>query len=123
MRMIILGALILTIASAFVLYSSNYDTRQLEARVTEQERAIEKARSDIAVLKAERAHLGRPDRIEPLARGLGLGPASEQQLAATPDEALARALGAQDAPLPRRRGTCHGRGPRTPRRRPARRRR
>jgi hypothetical protein len=29
-----------------------------------------------------------------LARGLGLGPATEQQLAATPDEALARALGA-----------------------------
>ena len=61
MRIIILGALILTVASAFVLYSSNYDTRQLEARVTEQERAIDKARGDIAVLKAERAHLGRPE--------------------------------------------------------------
>ena len=60
MRLIILGALILTIASAFVLYSSNYDTRQFEARVAEQERAIDKARSDISVLKAERAHLGRP---------------------------------------------------------------
>ncbi|MEO8421566.1 MAG: septum formation initiator family protein [Hyphomicrobium sp.] len=96
MRIIILGALILTIASAFVLYSSNYETRQLEASVAEQERAIEKARSDISVLKAERAHLGRPDRIEPLARALGLGPASEQQLAATPDEAIARALGAAE---------------------------
>src|SRR5262245_3845258 len=90
MRIVILGALILTLASAFVLYSSNYDTRLLEARVTEQERAIEKARGDIAVLKAERAHLGRPERIEPLARALGLGPASEQQLASTPDAALAR---------------------------------
>lgn len=104
MRLIILGALILTIASAFVLYSSNYDTRQLEARVTEQERAIEKARGDIAVLKAERAHLGRPERIEPLARGIDLGPASEQQLAATPDDALARALGAQDSARPKKRG-------------------
>ena len=93
MRIVILAALILTIASAFVLYSSNYDTRQLEARVLEQERTFEKARSDISVLKAERAHLGRPERIEPLARSLGLGPASEQQLAATPEEALARALG------------------------------
>ena len=92
MRIIILGALILAIASAFVLYSSNYETRQLEASVAEQERAIDKARSDISVLKAERAHLGRPDRIEPLARALGLGPASEQQLAATPEEAVARAL-------------------------------
>jgi cell division protein FtsL len=91
MRIVILAALILTIASAFVLYSSNYDTRQLEARVLEQERTIEKARSDISVLKAERAHIGRPERIEPLARSLGLGPASEQQLAATPEEAIARA--------------------------------
>ena len=97
MRIVILAALILTIASAFVLYSSNYDTRQLEARVFEQERAIEKARSDISVLKAERAHLGRPERIEPLARSLGLGPASEQQLAATPEEAMARALGGSAA--------------------------
>jgi cell division protein FtsL len=104
MRLIILGALILTIASAFVLYSSNYDTRQLEARVTEQERAIDKARGDIAVLKAERAHLGRPERIELLARGLGLGPASEQQLAATPDDALARALGAQDSAASKKKG-------------------
>ena len=103
MRLIILGALVLTVASAFVLYSSNYDTRQLEARVTDQERAIEKARGDIAVLKAERAHLGRPDRIEPLARGLGLGPASEQQLAATPDDALARALAPQDSAAPKKR--------------------
>ena len=91
MRLIILGALILTIASAFILYSSNYDTRLFEARVAEQERAIDKARSDISVLKAERAHLGRPERIEPLARALGLGPATEQQLAATPEDALARA--------------------------------
>jgi cell division protein FtsL len=104
MRLIILGAMILTIASAFVLYSSNYDTRQLEARVSEQERAIEKARGDIAVLKAERAHLGRPERIEPLARGLGLGPASEQQLAATPDVALARALGARDGAATKKKG-------------------
>jgi cell division protein FtsL len=91
MRIIILGALMLTLASAFILYSSNYDTRQLEARVEAQERAIEKTRGDIAVLKAERAHLARPERIEPLARGLGLGPASEQQLAATPQAALERA--------------------------------
>jgi len=96
MRIVILAALMMTLASAVVLYSSNYDTRQLEARVAEQERVIEKARGDIAVLKAERAHLARPDRIEPLARKLGLGPASERQLAANPDEALARATAADD---------------------------
>ncbi len=105
MRMVILGAMILTLASAFLLYGINYDTRQLEARVSEQERAIEEARDDIAVLKAERAHLGRPERIEPLARAHGLRPATEQQLAASPDDALARALGARTAQLRRRRGT------------------
>jgi len=93
MRIVILGALLMTIASAFVLYSSNYDTRQFELRVAEQERAIDKARSDIAVLKAERAHLGRPDRIEPLARELGLGPASERQVAPSAEAALAREAG------------------------------
>ena len=90
MRIVILAALMMTLASAFVLYSSNYDTRQLEARVAAQEREIEKARSDINVLKAERAHLARPDRIEPLARAMGLGPATEQQLVATPDAAIVR---------------------------------
>src|SRR5262245_469328 len=94
MRIVILAALMMTLASAFILYSSNYDTRQLEMRVSEQERAIEKARGDIAVLKAERAHLARPERIEPLARAMGLGPATEKQLAANPDEALARATSA-----------------------------
>src|SRR5690348_1231659 len=84
-RIVILAALILTLASAFVLYASNYDTRLIEARIEEQERTIEKARGDIAVLKAERAHLARPERIAPIAKGLGLAPASEQQLAATPE--------------------------------------
>jgi cell division protein FtsL len=92
MRLFILGALALTLASAFLLYSSNYDTRLLEAGVQAQERAIEKARGDIAVLKAERAHLGRPERIEPLARAQGLGPANETQLVPNLQEALARTV-------------------------------
>jgi cell division protein FtsL len=104
MRIVILGALMLTLASAFVLYSSNYDTRLLEARVEQQERSIEKARGDIAVLKAERAHLGRPARIEPLARALGLGPASEQQLAATPEAALVRAVSGEAAASRKKKG-------------------
>jgi len=103
MRIVILAALMMTLVSAFVLYSSNYDTRQLEERVADQERAIEKARGDIAVLKAERAHLGRPERIEPLARAMGLGPATEQQLAASAAEALARAT-AESAAAPHKGG-------------------
>lgn len=92
MRIVNLAAFALALASAFLLYGINYDTRQLEARVLGEERAIDGARNDIAVLKAERAHLGRPERIEPIARAQGLRPAAEQQLAASPEEAMARAL-------------------------------
>jgi len=90
MRMLILGALALALASAFLLYGTSYDTRLLEARVQAQERAVEQARRDISVLKAERAHLARPERIEPLARAQGLRPATRSQMAMSPTEALAR---------------------------------
>jgi cell division protein FtsL len=67
MRFITSTSVFLALASAFLLYGLNYDTRQLEARVQQEELAVAQARSDIAVLKAERAHLTRPERIEPLA--------------------------------------------------------
>ena len=92
MRIVNLAAFALALASAFLLYGINYDTRLLEARVQGEERAIEEARGDIAVLKAERAHLARPERIEPIARAQGLQPAAEQQIAASPEEAMSRAL-------------------------------
>lgn len=92
MRILMLGAIVLALASAFTLYGINYDTRLLEARVRTQERSVLQARGDIAVLRADRAHLGRPARIEPLARAQGLGPATDQQLTASPADALASAL-------------------------------
>ena len=81
MRLMTLVAFCLALASAFLLYGINYDTRRLEAKVQAQERAAEKARSDIAVLKAERAHLARPERIDPMARSQGLVPMSDRQFA------------------------------------------
>ena len=81
MRILTISAAFFALSSAFLLYGLNYDTRRLEARVQAQERSAEKARSDIAVLKADRAHLARPERIEPLARGLGLQPPTDKQLA------------------------------------------
>lgn len=92
MRILMLGAVALSIASACLLYGLNYDTRLLQARVRAQEQAIEQARGDIAILKAERAHLGRPARIAPLAQAQGLGPASEHQLTGSPADALASVL-------------------------------
>jgi cell division protein FtsL len=80
MHPLTVSAAFLAISSAFLLYGLSYDTRQIEARVAHQERSADIARSDIAVLKAERAHLGRPDRIDPLARAQGLKPMGEQQI-------------------------------------------
>ena len=85
MRPLLVSAVFLALASAFLLYGLNYDTRRLEQQVQALERQADKARGDIAVLKAERAHLARPERIEPLARALGLVPAGARQLTAAAD--------------------------------------
>lgn len=79
LRLLSVAAMALTIASAFGLYQIKYDTRQLEAKLQAGERAIEKMEGDIAVLKAEKAYLARPGRIEALARKQGLGPIGGHQ--------------------------------------------
>ena len=95
-----------TLASAVALYAIKYDTRRLEARVQAQERALEKAENDVTVLMAERAHLARPERLEPLARVLGLAPIAQQPVRA-PRWPIARPrAGSQRA----RRTTAAGRG-------------
>lgn len=81
MHPLTVSAVFMAISSAFLLYGLSYDTRQIEARVGAQQRLADEARSDISVLKAERAHLARPGRIEPLARAQGLVPMSDRQIA------------------------------------------
>lgn len=72
-------ALLLAFLSAAALYAITYDTRRLEARVHGQERRVERLEADIAAARAELAHLSRPERIEPIARALGLtSPTSRQ---------------------------------------------
>lgn len=88
------------LASAFALYAINYDVRGLDQRVLAEERAVEKAHADIAVLRAERAHLARPERIEPLARALGMAPATREQMVRPED--LARPFAAPAASTPGR---------------------
>jgi cell division protein FtsL len=68
-----------TLATAFALYAIKYDTRRLETRVQAQERALDKAESDVTIVAAERAFLARPERLEPLARLIGLGPIASKQ--------------------------------------------
>ena len=80
MRVLNFAAFFFALASAFLLYSLSYDTRRVEAQVQEKEQAANRARSDIAVLKAEKSHLSRPDRIDPLARAQGLAPPRPDQM-------------------------------------------
>lgn len=79
MRLLNLSAVCFAITSALMLYGLNYETRRVEADVQAMERTAQKTRSDIAVLKAERSHLARPERIDPLARHLGLQPPKPEQ--------------------------------------------
>ena len=66
-------------ATAFALYAIKDETRKLQSLVHSQERLIDRLENDIAVLKAERAHLARPQRIDALARREGLGPVGPAQ--------------------------------------------
>lgn len=84
-RLVAASTVLLAVASAFVLYAVSYETRRLEQHVAAQARNIEKARLDIAVLNAERAYLARPERIEEMARKIGLGPIDPRQVEALPN--------------------------------------
>lgn len=79
MRLLNIMAFFFAVSSALFLYGLNYDTRRLEEQVQAAERQAERARNDIAVLKAERSHLSRPARIDPLARQMGLAPPRADQ--------------------------------------------
>lgn len=72
LRLILAAAIATTIGAAFALYSSSLETRQIALRAASLERKLERLEADIAVLRAERAHLARPQRIEELARSQGL---------------------------------------------------
>lgn len=80
MHTLTLAACFLALSSACLLYGLSYDTRFAELRVQSAERSAERLRGDISILRAERAHLARPDRIEPLARAQGLRPTMRDQI-------------------------------------------
>jgi cell division protein FtsL len=79
--MVHISAVFLMLGSAFALYGLKYDTQQLEARLRHGERTYERLEAEIAALSAERAYLGRPERIQEIARRLGLEPTDAKQYA------------------------------------------
>ena len=84
-RMFMFLAFGAALLSAFALYAVSYRTRQLADTNQATEKRIEELNRDIAVLRAERSFLMRPERIEPLARKLGMGPARGEQYLARGD--------------------------------------
>jgi cell division protein FtsL len=78
-RTLNLVLLVLALASAFALYVMKYDARRMEARVQGLERSMDRLEGEIARLKGEHAYLARPERIEPMARALGLAPIGPRQ--------------------------------------------
>jgi cell division protein FtsL len=66
----------LTLAAAHVLYTEGLETRSVGERVNRLEQTRRNLDSEIAALRAERAFLSRPTRIEPAARALGMRPAA-----------------------------------------------
>ena len=83
-----------------LIYDMKYETRRLEARANELERAIAEEKDNVALMHAEWSHVTRPERIEKLAREvLALAPAKPEQLITHRDfmDVLARRPVPQDA--------------------------
>lgn len=81
MRLLMAVSVMMSITSAVALYMLGNETRRLEISVRSQVKQADNLRGEISVLKAERTFLARPERIAPLARALGLGPARPDQYA------------------------------------------
>lgn len=79
MRMFMLPAIGAALLSAFTLYAINQETRGLIEKNQHLAQEVETLKRDNAILRAERAHLMRPERLEPYARTLGMRPIAGRQ--------------------------------------------
>jgi cell division protein FtsL len=69
-----------------LIYDMKFETRRLEDRAAQIERAIEDEKDNIALMRAEWSHVSRPENIETLAREvLKLEPAKADQLVSQSD--------------------------------------
>ncbi len=84
LRVLVVAAVIAPMFAAVALYSVSYSTRELEHHVVALERRAEALTREVATLRAERAFLSRPERIEPFARELGMRPAEGHQFLMLP---------------------------------------
>jgi cell division protein FtsL len=93
MRLLSLLAFGFLLGLIILIYNMKFETRQLEERAAQLERAIADEKDNVALMRAEWSHVTRPDRIETLVRDiLKLEPAKPEQLITRRDfmEVLAR---------------------------------
>ena len=97
---ITLMAVLALIASACALYAIKYDTSRLAAEVSDLIDKVAARTSEIAVMRAEKANLMRPARVDRLTKAnLKLRPALPRQLGRIADLPWkGDAAGAADAP-------------------------
>jgi cell division protein FtsL len=79
LRVLVMAGLMISLLSAFALYSTSTETRQLAEAVADKQITKEELIRSIAILKAEQAYRTRPEVIEPLARRLGMRPVRGEQ--------------------------------------------
>jgi cell division protein FtsL len=87
---LLIAALATGILSTGLLLHGAHEHRELAARMDSARKRIAALETEIATLRAERAHLARPDRIEPLARAQGLGPPTPSQFERATSSAVDR---------------------------------
>ncbi len=64
-----------------LIYDMKFETRRLENRAAQLERAIEDEKDNVALMRAEWSHVTRPERVEKLSREiLNLVPVKSSQL-------------------------------------------
>jgi hypothetical protein len=51
-----------------LIYDMKFETRRLEARAQQLQRAIEDEKDNVALMRAEWSHVARPERVEQLTR-------------------------------------------------------
>lgn len=85
-NIVTISAFLALVVSAFALYAIKYDTSRLGAEVTELSGAVSGRETEIAVLRAEKANLTRPARIDRLTKAnLALRPTAPKQLGTIAD--------------------------------------
>lgn len=81
MRLLCLLAFGFLAGLVVLIYSMKFETRRLDDRAAQLQRAIEDEKDNVALMRAEWSYVARPERVETLAREvLKLEPAKPEQL-------------------------------------------